>query len=386
MQIKFKIKLYIIVLLVTVIFTNITTYARANKTEEDKVEVLYLLGIIDDKDNLDEPVTRAEFAKMIVKSSDSKDKMSSSIDEAVANDVKNDNPYAGYIKEAINKKYMFVYLGGFFKPDEYTAYSDLTRAMLSLLGYTSDDFIGNLVYARNQKFESLGLNENIDKVGLDILMKRDIVNGIYNTLKEKKKDTDKVYGTLVFNKLIIDSDNELNADDVIETKVEGPFVIKNISDITAPFEITDKNVYLNGIISHIDEVKSDIINFGYAIFYLDLDRKYVYAYTERDDVRAPIRVEKGYVSGIYYSANDLTTPYRVDIGLNKYMIESEDMKLAFSSVGTIREDDYIVYLSNKMNDVTNAYLDADGNVVHNNDESELYNGSIINAFKYNLFK
>ncbi len=68
------------------------------------------------------------------------------------------------------------------------------------------------------------------------------------------------------------------------------------------------------------------------------------------------------------------------------MIESEDMKLAFSSVGTIREDDYIVYLSNKMNDVTNAYLDADGNVVHNNDESELYNGSIINAFNYNLFK
>ena len=50
------------------------------------------------------------------------------------------------------------------------------------------------------------------------------------------------------------------------------------------------------------------------------------------------------------------------------------------------ENDYIVYLSNKMNDVTSAYIDEYGNRVNKNEDIELYDGSIINAFNYENIK
>ena len=381
MKKAFKIKVYITLIFSALLFVNTINYAKANKTLEDKVEVLYLLNIVDNKENLDKPITRQEFAKMVVKASDDKDKVSGIMMESVCNDVGSDNLYAGYIKNVTDEGHMFFYLGGLFKPYDYVTYSDLTRAMLSLLGYVGDDFTGNQVMSRNLKYESLKLNDGIDKSGAEVLTKLDVLKGIYNTLKGNIKDAKDVYGLKIFDKLILDSDNELNADNAIPKKVEGPFVIKDKGSIEAPFEITKNNVYLNGVKSNIDEVKLDIDNYGYAIFYLDLDRKYIYSYTERDDVMAPIRVEKGYVQDINYAASDMTTPYRIDINSNKYYIESEEMKFAFSALGNIRVGDYIIYLCNKMNDVTNAYIDSDGIVVRNNEEEEVYKGSIIYAIK-----
>lgn len=378
-----------LIIISIVLLDNFTLYARSHKTEEDKIknkiEVLYLLRIIDDKDNLDKNITRAEFAKMIIKSTDKKDSAAFSI-ESVANDVGYENIYAGYIKEAVNGAYMYRYVDGSFKPNEYITYSDLARAALTMLGYTNDDFRGNQVLGRNLKFKSLELGKDIDKEATEVLTKMDVINGIYDTLKENIKDTSTAYGLKIFDKLIKDEDGELNADELIEKKVEGPFIIKNVDDISVPFEVTKYNVYLNGLLSDMDTVKYDIGNYGYAIFYLDLNNKMVYCYTEREDIKAPIRVLKGYVQGIYYSAKDMTTPYRVDIDLHKYTIESEEMRFAFSSVGKFKENDYVVYLCNKMNDVTSAYLDENGHRVVKNDEAEPYNGSIINAFSYDLFK
>lgn len=385
---KMLVKKFFSILLLTIfiVLYNFSLYASETKTTDDKVEVLLLLKIIDDKENLDKEVSRSEFAKMIVKASESKDKVVGGTTESVCTDVKNDNLYAGYIKEVLDKGHMFTYLGGLFKPDDYVTYSDLTRAMLSLLSDTKDDFSGNQVIARNLKFEDLKLNDNIDKSSSDVLTKLDIINGIYNTLKENIKDQKDVYGLKIFDKLVLDSDNELNAGNYIEKKVEGPFFITNEKDVTAPFEITKHNVYLNGLKSDIDSVKYDIGNYGYAIFYLDLDKEIVYAYTERDDVTSPLIVRKGFVQGIHYSASNITVPYRVDIDMNKYMLESEDVKFAFSAFGNIREGDYIIYICNKMNDVTSAYLDSEGNKVINNDETEIYSGSIVNAFHYETIK
>lgn len=377
---KLNIKSILIVLTILLLLCPKALYADSNLSIDKKSDALYIMEIIDNRDNLDEPVKRSEFAKMIVKMSDSKDKISGIITESVCNDVSIDNPYAGFIKEATDKGHMFLYLGGYFKPDEYVIYSDLSRAMLSLLGYTSEDFRGNQVIGRNSKFESLKLNEGIDKGNSDVLTKSDVIIGMYNTLLEYKKDGKKEYGLTVFDKISVDKDNTLNTDDMINVKVEGPFMIYNPSDVTAPFEITPYNVYLNGLKSDIGIVKEDILNYGYAIFYLDLDREYVYSYTERDDVEAPIKVNKGYIQDIFYSANDLTTPYRVDIESKKYSIASEEMKFAFSPSGSFKIGDYIIYICNKMNDKNKAYLDDEGNVVHNNDDIDVYSGSIINAF------
>ncbi|MBR4313795.1 MAG: hypothetical protein IKP66_02680 [Lachnospiraceae bacterium] len=361
-------------------------YGRALKTENDKIDTLVLLKIIEDGGNLDTNVTRAEFSKIIIRASEDRNKVADNLSEAVCNDVSIDTPYAAYINKSLEKGYMFTYLGGLFKPYDYVCYSDLTRASLALLSYTNDDFRGNQVVGRNLKFESLGLNENIDKKDSELLTKRDIINGIYNTLKEYPKENDSIYGTLIFDKLIIDSDKELNASEYKNSNVEGPFVVKSIDDIKAPFEITNLNVYINALRAKPEDLKDDIVNYGYAIYYIDLDNKSVCAYTERQDVSAPIEVRKGYIYKIYYAASNMLVPYRVDIDKYKYMLDSEEVRFAFSANGYFKEDDYIIYLCNKMNDVTNAYLDEDGNRVNSNEESEPYNGSIIMAFSLSEIK
>lgn len=386
-----SIKLYkksniVCMILILVFCCCFGNYGRALKTENDKIDTLVLLKIIEDGGNLDTNVTRAEFSKIIIRASEDRNKVADNLSEAVCSDVNIDTPYAAYINKALEKGYMFTYLGGIFKPYDYVTYSDLTRACLALLSYTNDDFRGNQVIGRNLKFEGLGLNENIDKKDSEVITKRDIINGIYNTLKEKPKDNDNVYGTQIFDKLIIDSDKELNASEYKSSNVQGPFVAKNIDDIKTPFDITDSNVYINATNAKVRELKDDITNYGYAIYYIDLDNKSVCAYTERQDVSAPIVVKKGYIYKIYYAASNMLVPYRVDIDKYKYMLESEEVRFAFSANGCFKEDDYIVYLCNKMNDVGSAYLDESGNVVYSNEESEPYNGSIIMAFSSNEIK
>lgn len=354
-------------------------FAREIKTENDKFETLVTLKILEDTGNLESSVTRAEFSKFLVRASKFREKVPEFITEDVCNDVKAQTPYAPYIKKVLEEGYMFTYLGGDFKPEEFVTYSDLSRACLALLSYTNDDYRGNQVIGRNLKFKALKLDENIEKNENDILTKKDIANGIYNTLKENSKDSSSAYGKEVFADLIIDADNEINASEYKKNEISGPIFIKSDADIDVGFELSN-NIFINGIKYGVNDLKEDISNYGYAICYIDKDNKILYSYTERQDIDAPIIIRKGYVYKIYYSAANMLVPYRVDIDKYKYFLDSEEVKFAFSANGSFKEDDNIVYICNKMNDTGTQYLDSNGKVVHENDESEPYNGSIIMAY------
>ena len=360
-------------------------FSREVKLESDKYETLVTLKILEDTGNLDTNVTRAEFSKFLVRASKFRDKVPEYITEDVCNDVKANTPYAPYIKKVLEEGYMFTYLDGSFKPEDLVTFSDLSRACLALLSYTNDDFRGNQVIGRNLKFRALKLDENIEKNESDILTKKDIANGIYNTLKERVKDSNEIYGETVFEDLIIDADNEINASEYIEINISGPYFIKSDSNIEVGFEL-NKNVFINGIKYSINELREDISNFGYAICYADKDRQILYAYTERQDIDAPIILRKGYVYKIYYSAANMLIPYRVDIDKYKYFLDSEEVKYAFSANGSFKEDDNVVYICNKMNDKGTAYKDASGKVINTSDEAEPYNGSIIMAFDVSMIR
>ena len=361
-------------------------FAKVVKTENDKFETLVTLKIIEDTGNLDMPVTRAEFTKFLIRSSKFRDKTPEYILEDVCNDVKSITPYAPYIKKALEEGYMFTYLGGLFKPNELVTYSDLSRACLALLSYTNEDFRGNQVIGRNLKFKSLGLDENIEKEDNDILQKKDIIYGIYNTLKEKIKNSDDIYGKIVFPDLIIDSDNEINATEYIQKEISGPYVFKDSNNIDVEFEINDKNIFINGVKNSLSDLKYDIDVYGYAIYYIDKKNKLIYAYTERQDIAAPIMVRKGHIYKIYYAVSNMLIPYRVDVDKYKYFLDSEEVKFSFSANGKFKEDDYIVYLCNKMNDVNSSYRDSSGKLINENDEAEPYNGSIIMAYDISLIR
>lgn len=376
-------------ILMSFVFTfSFVTFIQAKtvKTENDKFETLVTLKIIEDTGNLDKPVTRAEFTKFLIRASKYRDKVPEYISENVCNDVSENTPYAPYIKKAIDEGYIFTYLGGFFKPNEFVTYSDLSRASLALLSYTNEDFRGNQVVGRNLKFRALKLDENIEKSENDILSKKDIIYGIYNTLKEKVKDTENIYGKTVFPDLIIDSDNEINASEYIINEIKGPYVFKDSNNIDIDFDLNEHNVYINGVNNSFEDLKYDIDVYGYAICYVDKNNKLLYAYTERQDIAAPVMLRKGYIYKIYYAVSNPLVPYRVDIDKYKYYLDSEEVKFNFSASGFLKEDDYIVYLCNKMNDVTTSYRDSSGNIVYENDEAEPYNGSIIMAYNISLIR
>ena len=141
-------------------------------------------------------VTRADFAKMLVKASSYRENLPSS-NASVYADVAADDPNAVYIRVAASQGWMSGYLGGNFKPDDPITYKDAVKAVLTILGYTDEDFTGDLTSSRISKFNYLELNEDVSRQADDTLTETDCMNIFYNLLKTKKKDSNEIYGTIL---------------------------------------------------------------------------------------------------------------------------------------------------------------------------------------------
>lgn len=369
-------ELFNVIFTILLVFTM--SFSSFSYDMQEKInDVLVSLEIFDDANNMNSQVTRAEFAKMLIKASKYKD-TSVGAYASVCNDVSSDNPYAAYIKKAIETGYMNIYLGGRFKPYDMVTYNDVTLGALSLLGYEKDDFANNKVYTRNKKFEELKLDDNVDKTNGHLLDKKDISNVLYNTLKEKPKGGSESYGLTIFDKLYKDTDGEFNTMGLIRTKLSGPYVAKkgiNAESLDIPFDYEYAEIYINGVKASVDDLRNDFENYGYIIYSYDKDKKIVHAYSERADAVATIACKIGYVGEINYSAKSMITPISVDVDDGRYDLLSEDAKILFSSTGSIKKDDRIFLVYNKYND---KYK---GNEM-NEDIGRLTNGSIIYAIKY----
>ncbi len=88
-----------------------------------------------------ESVTRADFAKMLVKASSYRENLPTS-NVSVYADVPATDPNAVYIRIAAREGWMSGYLGGKFKPEDPVLYKDAVKAILTMLGYTDEDFTG----------------------------------------------------------------------------------------------------------------------------------------------------------------------------------------------------------------------------------------------------
>ena len=98
-----------------------------------------------------EEVTRGDFARMLVNASSYRENLPT-VAVSVFADVPATNPNAIYIRIAASQGWMTGYLGGLFKPDESVSYKDAVKAMLTMLGYTDEDFFGDLSTSRLSKF------------------------------------------------------------------------------------------------------------------------------------------------------------------------------------------------------------------------------------------
>ena len=273
-------------------------------------QVVKLTGIMEIT-SFRESVTRADFAKMLVKASSYRENLPTS-NVSVYADVPATDPNAVYIRIAAREGWMSGSLGGKFKPEDPVLYKDAVKAILTMLGYTDEDFTGDLVSSRISKFNYLELNEDVSRMNI-----------FYNLLKANKKDSNEIYGKILDCEL--NSDGEINPITILDDARKGPILVhKNFSvSQSVPFDTEDANVFLNGVASTLSAVRSAQQQAGFAVLYYNVKSKTIWAYTtmgwDKDDDSGnnSYILLKGEIKNIYYKSTDVMTPTSVRIEVDK---------------------------------------------------------------------
>ena len=334
-------------------------------------QVVKLTGIMEIT-SFRESVTRADFAKMLVKASSYRENLPTS-NVSVYADVPATDPNAVYIRIAAREGWMSGYLGGKFKPEDPVLYKDAVKAILTMLGYTDDDFTGDLVSSRISKFNYLELNEDVSRQAADEVNQTDCMNIFYNLLKTKKKDSNEIYGTILDCEL--NSDGEINPITILDDERKGPILVhKNFSvSQSVPFDTEDANVFLNGVASTLSAVKSAQQQAGFAVLYYNVKSKTIWAYTtmgwDNDDNSGnnSYILLKGEIKNIYYKSTDVMTPTSVrievdqansddsfdtseDVDSDGYLtisLDSSELQYMFSIYGDLEVGDDVVLVCNR---------------------------------------
>lgn len=333
-------------------------------------QVVNLTGILNVSDYTGQ-VTRGDFARMLVNASSYRENLPTSSVSVFA-DVPSTHPDAIYIRIAASQGWMTGFLGGLFKPEEYITYKDAVKAALAMLGYSDEDFTGDLASSRISKFNYLELNEEVNRQPEEVLNQTDCMNIFYNLLKTKKKDSSEIYGAVLDCEL--NSDGEINPITILDDERKGPILVrKGFSVIqSVPFGSENANVFLNGTASTLEAVKASQQDAGFAVVYYNVKSKTIWAYTTRgwddDDLEGnnAYVLLKGEVKNIYYKSTDVmtSTSIRLEIdddnsdgdfgedgidedGYLTISLNSSELQYLFSIYGGIEVGDEVVMVCNK---------------------------------------
>lgn len=334
-------------------FFNVNASEFASDGQDKRNQVIFLLEICE-LDNLDSFITRAEFAKMIVKASEFKETVPEDIPTVSFEDVEITNPYCQYIKKAVKEKLMVAYLSNKFKPNEYVTYKDVSRGVLALLGYENSDFAENQTTGRVLKFMELELGKNVKKELDDFLNKQEIINVFYNLMKTSVKGSTKIYGSK-FN-VVKASNNELDASGVVSLSFVGPYLITHDETLEKllPFNIDEANFYLNNVISSKMNIEDALTLSGYGIAYYNKRIKAVQVFCEGTSANVEsssvsIAVGRGYVERINENAGTYQVPYTVEINGDTFYLDAGGSQMMFSNAGGIKRNDEVVFIFEKKN-------------------------------------
>ena len=333
-------------------------------------QVVNLTGILNVSDYTGQ-VTRGDFARMLVNASSYRENLPTSSVSVFA-DVPSTHPDAIYIRIAASQGWMTGFLGGLFKPEEYITYKDAVKAALAMLGYSDEDFTGDLASSRISKFNYLELNEEVNRQPEEVLNQTDCMNIFYNLLKTKKKDSSEIYGAVLDCEL--NSDGEINPITILDDERKGPILVrKGFSVIqSVPFGSENANVFLNGTASTLEAVKASQQDAGFAVVYYNVKSKTIWAYTTRgwddDDLEGnnAYVLLKGEVKNIYYKSTDVMTPTSIRLEIDDdnsdgdfgedgidedgYLtinLNSSELQYLFSIYGSIEVGDEVVMVCNK---------------------------------------
>ena len=319
-------------------------YANTNTNFTYRRQVIGLSGIMTITGDMNEKVTRAQFARMLVRASGYRSILTTTSNVSVFADVTSGSEYAAAIRICAENGWMTGYLGGNFRPDQYVTLNEAAKGVLYLLGYTADDFGGDQYNRRMAQYSFLDLNENIGYTDpTTVLKKSDCINLFYNLMKCKKKDSNTYYATVLDAEMT--SDDEVNALKMADNTLHGPRVAEDRQKVDAiiPFDLVDASCFLNG--KSVDKEYIYTAAGDYVVLYWSSTTHTVWAYSADESSDADKRVARGYVQSIYYNSTDTLQPSAVELDDgNTYSLGSTEMQFSFSIYGDLQVGDQVVLI------------------------------------------
>ena len=258
------------VVIASLLSCGIFAKEQPKNASQEVINVIKLLEIANGDENgnmnYDAYVTRAEFVKMAINASSSKETAANiKLNVSLFPDVKNSYWGASYISVAINNGLVNGYLDGTFKPNNNVTLEEAVTIVLRLLGYTDGDLVGSYPSAQLNKYKSLELDKNITANKGEKLTREDCMILLYNALNSTSKSGNIYCTTLGYS---ANSDKKIDYSAVLEKKLDGPIIVDNKDTVFSGTSFTsgDDTTYL---LNHVDSDKS-CITVGDVIYYSDI--------------------------------------------------------------------------------------------------------------------
>ena len=312
-----------------------------------KQEALQALGILTAGDSLTSPVTRAQFAQMLVAASPYQDG-AEGYGSSLFKDLKGDHWASGYVRIAIEQGWMTGYVDGSFRPDQAVTLEEGCAALLKALGYDPTALKGAYPAAQLSKASSLGLLDGVSARQGGALTRQDCVELFYNLLTAQTS-AGAVYGTTLGYTI---TNGQVDYSALVSSHTKGPFVAES-STLSLPF--VPGTVYYNGAVSALSAVQP------YDVYYYNANMSTVWICHNR---------VTGTLTGLSPSA---AAPTAVTVAGVSYQLGTSEAAYQLSSQGSFQEGDMVTLLLGLNGEVVQAIAALENEAI--------YYGSVVSSAK-----
>lgn len=273
------------------------------------VQMALTLGAMDNAQTtqLNAPVTRGAFARMLTAFSNYRDSVSAqgTVGTLFA-DVPSDSANAPYVRIAVQNGWMNGYTDGSFRPDNAVTLEEACTAVLKLLGYKMTELSGAFPQAQLNKASKLGLRTNLNCGQGQPMNYQDCSVLLYNALTANTSGGGSYGASLGFTV----TDGQVDPSSVMMASLKGPFIAAE--GAVLPFE--PLTVYRN------DKASSSAQLDPYDVYYYSESLQSVWIYTRR---------AAGRITAVSPSAS---APTSVTVAGVPYQIGSADVAAQISSL------------------------------------------------------
>ena len=273
------------------------------------IQMALTLGAMDNAQTtqLNAPVTRGAFARMLTAFSNYRDSVSAqgTVGTLFA-DVPSDSANAPYVRIAVQNGWMNGYTDGSFRPDNAVTLEEACTAVLKLLGYKMTELSGAFPQAQLNKASQLGLRTNLNCGQGQPMNYQDCSVLLYNALTANTSGGGSYGASLGFTV----TDGQVDPSSVMMASLKGPFIAAE--GAVLPFE--PLTVYRN------DKASSSAQLDLYDVYYYSESLQSVWIYTRR---------AAGRITAVSPSAS---APTSVTVAGVPYQIGSADVAAQISSL------------------------------------------------------